>query len=151
MVSSSHSSSRGPLRPPFLLSVLNEHMLQISRGREEGKRGRKSKRTDTREGNFRDCCEVGGMSALLTSHGLKTTARWPQAATPGSRAAAASCEPSDILYMCYRSRRSSFLSPLHLFVLVELMQHIWLARSFMRQRSNETFLRSRAEKAFTGT
>lgn len=57
MVSSSHSSSRGPLRPPLLLSVLNEHMLQISQGREEGKRGRKSKRTDTRGGNFRDFCE----------------------------------------------------------------------------------------------
>lgn len=67
MVSSSHSSSRGPLRPPFLLAVLNEHMLQISQGREEGKRGRKSKRTDTRGGNFRDFCEVWGMSALLGS------------------------------------------------------------------------------------
>lgn len=124
-----------------VLSTLNGHMLHISRGREQrqgGKRGRKSESTDTRGGHFRDCWEVGGMSALVT---------WHQHHHP--RPSVLHTEPQLAPSYPLAPSASSILSAssaLHLFVLVELMQHIWLTCALLTRP-----LGSQTQNVITGT
>lgn len=102
---------QGPVFPSSLSPLENTwcKLTLASResgGKERGEEGHRSKRgADRRRGNFRDCCEVWGMSAFCTLNPLphtafKTTATSPQAAIHSSSPAAALQSYPDPLTFC---------------------------------------------------